>query len=328
MLAVQNTPNLLNDARTDARLNENTALMQRSFWQFERARQHPIFQTYQRLEDSLGTGTYLLGLYYSNVPNARRTTDLPVVITQAISANHDSVTRVIDGFFGQLNRLYSDIRFDQFLTDNQYVYEKARGEVVKNLPEARFIPTLERYYGATKHDYYLVVNPFFKSEWGMGWEVPTNAGTDIYNITAPFKKAVLAKDGRVVSPGFDDPANIRRLSVHEFGHSFVNPLANQPDFRKQIEQFNSLYAPIKGQEQYDNWHTQFCEYVVRAGEIRIARTMQNEADAKGIEQQNVNWRYLPHFVRQLERYEQNRTMYPTFAAFLPSLIASLAELAR
>lgn len=328
VLAVQNTPNLLNDAQADTHLSENTALMQQSFRQFERVRQQPVFRTYQRLEDSLGTGTYLLGLYYSDVPNARRITDIPTIITRAISPDHDSVTHVIDNFFVQLNGLYRAIRFDQFMADNRYVYEKAQGEIVKNLPEAQFIPTLERYYGTTKQSYHLIVNPFFKSEWGMGWEVPTKGGGDIYNITAPFKKAVLAKDGRIVSPGFDDPANIRRLSVHEFGHSFVNPLANQPDFRRQIEQFNSLYAPVKGQEQYDNWHTQFCEYIVRAGEVRIARTMNNEADARAVEQQNVNWRYLPHFTAQLERYERNREKYPTFETFFPDLIMSLAELRK
>ncbi len=328
LLAVQNTPTLLKDVSTDAWLNENTVLMQRSYKQFERVRQHPIFRIYQRLEDSLGTGTYLLGLYYSDVPNARRIADLPPIITSAISPKHDSVVGVIDDFFGQLNGLYRDIQLDQFLAKNQSIYEKARLEVSKNLPKPTFVSTMERYYGATKHGYYLVVNPFFKSGWGMGWEVPTKAGADIYNITAPFLKAVVTNDGRLQSPGFDDPANIRRLSVHEFGHSFVNPLAYQAAHKEQIEHFKQLYAPIKGESQYDNWHTQFCEYVVRAGEVRLALAMNNPADAQAVEKQNANWPYLRHFVHQLERYEQNRTTYPTFESYLPVLISSLGELQK
>jgi hypothetical protein len=185
---------------------------------------------------------------------------------------------------------------------------------------------MERYYGATKRSYTLIVNPFFQTAWGMGWEVSDKGGTDIFNISSPLTKAVLSENGRVVSPGFDNRAEIRRLSVHEFGHSFVNPLANQTSHKVQIEQFNSLYEPIKGDEQYHDWHTQFCEYVVRAGEVRIALAMNNTADAKTVQERNANWRYLPHFIRQLERYEQNRSRYSTFAAFFPTLVTSLRNL--
>ncbi|GAB2566050.1 DUF4932 domain-containing protein [Spirosoma areae] len=326
MLAVQNSASLLKDTLTNPWYRENSILMRKSFYQFKPVQQLPVFQAYQQLEDRLGTGTYLLSLYYSEVPHARRQIDLPVVLTEAISPNRDSVVRALDGFFGQLNQLYTTLRFNQFLTDNQAVYQKAQAEVTKNLPGSTFIATLENYYGATKNGYHLLINPFFQTGWGMGWEVISKNGIDIFNISSPLSKAVITTDGQVRSPGFDNRAGIRRLAVHEFGHSFVNPFANQPRYKTQIERFNALYQPIKGDQQYHDWHTQFCEYVVRAGEIRIARTMGNEADAKAVETQNANWRYLPHFVAQLKHYEQNRKRYPTFAAFFPTLLASLSEL--
>ena len=326
LLAVQNTPNLLRDTLTNPWLMENSVLMRQSSRQFSPALQHPIFRTYQRLEDSLGTGTYLLGLYYSEVPHARRYANLPTVFTKAISPDHDSVMREIDNFFEQLNRFYKDINFDQFLADNAHVYREAKIEINRNLPESAFISTMERYYGVDKRSYNLIINPFFQSRWGMGWEVLTNKGLDIYNIASPFNKAVLARNGRIISPGFDNREEIRRLSVHEFGHSFVNPVADLPKYRVQIEQFNNLYAPIKGQEQYDNWHTQFCEYVVRAGEVRIALAMNDPTAAKATETRNTKWHYLSHFTNQLERYERNRAKYPTFEAFFPDLITSLDAL--
>lgn len=328
LLAVQNTPNLLKDTLTNPWLKENSILMRRSFLQFSHVRQQAIFQTYQRLEDKLGTGTYLLGLYYSEVPQARRQTDIPVIITEAVSSNRDSVLRAFDEFFGQLNGLYRDVGFGQFLAQNQYVYQKALAEVAKNLPATEFIPMLERYYGTTKRSYNILINPFFQTAWGMGWEVNDNGGTDIFNISSPVTKAILEEDGRVVSPGFDNRVEIRRLSVHEFGHSFINPLANQPGYKAQIEQFNRLYEPIEGDEQYHDWHTQFCEYVVRAGEIRLALVMNNVTDAKAVREQNAKWRYLAHFIDQLEYYEQNRPLYPTFASFFPTLVGSLAALKK
>lgn len=328
MLAVQNSAGLLKDTLTNPWYVENSVLMRKSFYQFRQVQQRPIFKTYQQLEDRLGTGTYLLSLYYSEVPNAERRVDVPVIITEAVSPNRDSVLRAFDDFFSQLNQLYVTVHFDQFLDQNKSVYQTALDEVAKNLPDATFIPTMERYYGASKNGYHLLINPFFQSGWGMGWEVISRNGTYIFNISSPLGKAVVSENGRIASPGFDNREGVRRLAVHEFGHSFVNPLANQPAYKTQIETFNRLYEPIKGDEQYHDWHTQFCEYVVRAGEIRIAQTMHNEADAKVVEQQNANWKYLPHFVHQLDRYEHDRKKYPTFAAFFPTLIASLAELRK
>lgn len=328
MLAVQNAAGLLKDTLANPWYTENSVLMRKSFYRFMHVQQLPVFKNYQQLEERLGTGTYLLSLYYTEVPQAKRRIDVPVVITEAVSPNRDSVMTAIDTFFDQLNQLYTAVHFGQFLTENQTVYQQGQAEVNRNLPVPTFIPTLERYYGATKNGYHLLINPFFQTGWGMGWEVTTSDGTDIFNISSPLSKAVIAKNGRVSSPGFDNQEGVRRLAVHEFGHSFVNPLANQPNYKADIERFNALYTPIKGDEQYHDWHTQFCEYVVRAGEIRLALRMHHTADAKAVLVQNANWPYLSHFVHQLERYEQNRKTYPTFAAFFPTLIASLSELKK
>ncbi|WP_266364362.1 DUF4932 domain-containing protein [Tellurirhabdus rosea] len=328
VLAVQNAAGLLKDTLTNPWMRDNSVLMRRSYYHFLPVQQLPIFRTYQALEDKMGTGMYLLGLYYSEVPTARRLVALPDVFLEAVSPNRDSVIRAFDQFFGQLNQLYTEVRFADYLRQNGPIYAQAVAEVKRNLPPAGFTKALEQYYGGHKHSYNLILNPYFKSDWGMGWEVSGPAGTDVYNITAPFVKANVSATGQVETTGFDDRAGVRRLSVHEFGHTFVNPLAYQPSVRKQIEAYNSLYEPIKGDEQYSDWHTQFCEYVVRAGEIRIALKTGNPADAEAVRKQNARWKYLPHFVRQLERYETNRRQYPTFEAFLPSLIASLKDLQR
>lgn len=327
-LAVQTSANWLKDTLTDAWFMENSVLMRRSYRHFQSVQQHPFFQTYERLADKIGTGVYLFSFYYTDVPNARRKAPVSDVLLREVHPNRDSAQYLIDRFMGQLNLFYKDINFGKFLADNAYVYRKAAAEVARNLPDASFIPVLERYYGATKRSYNIVINPFFKTDWGMGWETTSPGGMDIYNISAPLPKAVISKDQQIASPGFDNPTEIRRLSVHEFGHSFVNPLANQADYKLQIERFNNLYEPIEGEGQYRDWHTQFCEYVVRAGEVRIALAMNDPAAAKATEARNAKWRYLSYFKNQLARYEQNRTKYPTFATFLPDLIASLAYLKK
>lgn len=327
-LAVQTSANWLKDTLTSPWFMENSVLMRRSYRHFQHVQQHPFFKTYEHLADKIGTGVYLFSFYYTDVPNARRKAPVSDVLLRELHPNRDSALFLVDRFMNQLNQFCKDANFDQFLADNAYVYQKATAEVARNLPDASFIPALETYYGARKHSYNIVLNPFYKTDWGMGWETPSPEGMDIYNISAPLSKATISEDQRVVSPGFDSPTEIRRLSVHEFGHSFVNPLANQATYKLQIERFNNLYEPIEGEGQYRDWHTQFCEYVVRAGEVRIALVMNDPAAAKATEARNTKWRYLSHFTNQLARYEQNRRKYPTFDAFFPDLIASLTDLKK
>lgn len=327
-LAVQTSANWLKDTLTSPWFMENSVLMRQSYRHFQKAQHHPFFRTYERLTDKLGTGVYLFSFYYTDVPNARRKASVSDVLLREVHSNQDSAVYLVDRFMDQLNRFYKDVDFDKFLADNAYVYQKATAEVTQNLPDASFVPILENYYGTSKHSYNIIVNPFYKTDWGMGWETISLGGADIYNISAPLSKVTLGENGRIVSPGFNNPTEIRRLSVHEFGHSFVNPLANQTNYKPQIERFNTLYEPIEGEGQYRDWHTQFCEYVVRAGEVRIALAMNDPAAAKATEERNAKWRYLPHFMNQLARYEQNRAKYPTFAAFFPDLIASLGALKK
>ncbi|MFD2574328.1 DUF4932 domain-containing protein [Spirosoma soli] len=325
-LAVQNTTNWLKDTLTNPNFMATSVLMRRSYHHFQSAQNHPIFTPYKRLEDKIGTGVYLLSFYYTDVPNAQRKAPVSEVILRELHPNKDSAQYLVDSFMRQLNQFYRDVQFDKFVAENQYVYQKALTEASQNLPDASFIPVLEAYYGATKHGYHIILNPFFNTDWGMGWEIASKDGMDIYNITSPLSKPTIGEDQRIVSPGFNNAPEIRRLSVHEFGHSFVNPLANQTGYKTQIERFNNLYEPIEGQQQYRDWHTQFCEYVVRAGEVRIALAMNDPAAARATEVRDAKWRYLPHFVNQLTYYEQNRKRYPTFEAFFPDLIASLAKI--
>ena len=327
-LSVQTSANWLKDTLTSPWFMENSVLMRRSYRHFQPVQQHPLFKTYEHLADKIGTGVYLFSFHYTDVPNARRKAPVSDALLRELHPNRDSAQYLVDRFMGQLNQFYKDVNFDKFLVDNEYVYQSATAEVARNLPDVSFISVLETYYGAKKHSYTIVVNPFYKTDWGMGWETTSPEGMNIYNISAPLSKATIGENQRIVSPGFNNPTEIRRLSVHEFGHSFVNPLANQATYKSQIEQFNNLDQPIEGQGQYRDWHTQFCEYIVRAGEIRIALAMNDSAAAKATEVRDTNWHYLSHFTNQLARYEQNRTKYPTFEAFFPVLIASLSELKK
>ncbi|GAB3013325.1 hypothetical protein GCM10027185_05040 [Spirosoma pulveris] len=153
----------------------------------------------------------------------------------------------------------------------------------------------------------------------------TPNGAIANQIAAPLKEQLL-QNGLVIDTGFDDPDAIRNLSVHEFGHTFVNPLTALPTFASSIAAYKHLFRPISGQAQYSDWETSFNEHLVRAGEIRIAQKLKRPDVMEKLRTAYANWMYLPFFTAQLQRYESNRKKYPTLAVFLPDLIAALSSI--
>lgn len=168
--------------------------------------------------------------------------------------------------------------------------------------------------------------PFFKAQWGMGWSVTDGPREYLYSIVAPFDEQVWAGRPNVAKSGYANAEQIRNWCVHEFGHSFVNPLTAREPHASAIARHKHLFRPIANQGQYSDWATVFNEYVVRAGEIQMAEGAGRPAEAERLRVQYRDWTYLPYFTRQLTYYQAHRKRYPTFETFLPTLIAGLASL--
>ena len=131
----------------------------------------------------------------------------------------------------------------------------------------------------------------------------------IFNAFGPFAVQQFSK--QPYNLGFADEQHIRELSVHEFGHSFVNPLLDKVP-KEWIKNTSSVYDTVKSamtDQGYDNWMTCLYEHFVRAGEVVIARNMGYAENAEKLENDYINNRkfiYLPIIVKELERYNNNK----------------------
>ncbi|GAB3687252.1 hypothetical protein GCM10027592_00540 [Spirosoma flavus] len=326
-LEVQNSPEFLKDSLADPHMYQITRLMRISYTHFAPFRQHKAVQRTHWMTDKLGTGVYLLPLFYDRFPTPHRHTPVSPEILQAVHPNADSAQSIIDEYMQLVGQFYHDADFAGFQKQYHDVYARALSQVKRNLPPPGFIPQMEAYYGAHNYAYRIIVNPFFKAEWGMAWQVPGRKGPIANQIAAPLQAQII-QENTVKNVGFDNPEAVRNLSVHEFGHTFVNPLTARPAFAQKIATYKYLFKPIQGQPQYSDWETSFNEHLVRAGEVRIALALGLPNVAQQIRNNNANWMYLPFFESQLKRYESNRKRYPTLESFLPELIASLSTLPR
>ncbi|MBJ6109090.1 DUF4932 domain-containing protein [Hymenobacter sp. BT523] len=326
-LVVQISPEFLKDSAADPHLFRTTRLMRISYNYFAPFRQHAAVLRTQQLTDKLGTGVYLLPLFYDGFPRPRRHTPVSVPLLEAIHPNLDSAARLADAYMQLLGKFYQESGFKRFQQQYRGVYSLAVAQVRRNLPAPDFIPTMEAYYGAHKVAYRIIVNPFFKSQWGMAWQVAGTKGSTAVQIAAPSGEQTL-EHGQVLNAGFDDAEWVRNLSVHEFGHTFVNPLTVLPAFAPGIAAQQALFRPIPQQEQYRDWPTSFNEHVVRAGEVRIALALGRPEVSAKLRADYAAWMYLPFFEAQLQRYEADRRRYPTLESFLPEIIRALPSLTR
>ncbi|WP_461117107.1 DUF4932 domain-containing protein [Spirosoma jeollabukense] len=316
---------LLPDSAKDPAGYRRSRAMRINYQAFQSYADHPAIRATKALADKVGTGVYLLGLYARPLPATGWQTPVSPLLLAAIHPNADSAQVVLTGYMTQVAQFYHDVDMAAFLTQQADVYQKAIDQVSQNQPSARFIPTLEAYYGSRKQAYTIVVMPFFITQWGMGWQTGAGQEARLFNISAPYRdQHVLGQ--RVVDPGFNDREAVRTLCVHEFGHSFVNPYTMQPELAERINQYKDLFKPVPNQAQYTDWLTVFNELTVRAGEIRIALKMGLPKESQRLRDLYKDWPYLDHFSAQLAYYEKNRARYPAFTDFLPELIGSLEKL--
>jgi len=200
-------------------------------------------------------------------------------------------------------------------------------EVKRNLPDEKLIPVMEYYYGKQNVSYTIIPSPVLPQFMGFGLRFKTKNGLKTFNIIAP---RVQTTDVTEYGYGFDNAASINEISVHEFGHSFVNPLTELAENNALIEKYDHLFEPVRKDmknQGYPGWWTCVTEHIVRLGEIRIAYLLDDPVRADRLRKNYVENRkfiYLPALEEKIIEYEQNRDRYKSFGDFFPELLQKFA----
>jgi hypothetical protein len=182
-----------------------------------------------------------------------------------------------------INDFYRQSDFEVFWQEHQVDYDQIQREVWSSMPGTDLLKAVEHYYGIAGYPgikgYYLVPSPQIIGWNGFGLRVPTEEGLEVYNLFGPFRSI----EGNDSGFGFDNREAIANLSVHEFGHSFVNPLVEPPHYHQIIERFDQLYTTIRatGKMGYKGWVC-VAEHIIRACEVRIAAAVGNVVEAEQI----------------------------------------------
>jgi len=257
-------------------------------------------------------------LYLSDPPDLN--TQLP--FTDYLNRRAGGEKR-LNQFVSSLRDFAKQTQFESFLKSHQETYRQIVANARTKTESIDYIGTLESYYGMKHHTYNIMLVPLFVG--GFGHRVERADGAcDIYNICGPMN---IEND----LPVFGTVESFRDLAWHEFGHSFVVPTMGK--LHSSISKYSSLYEPISDKmkkQAYGSWEICVNEHLVRAVATRLAYQQIGKEAAEKIllYEKTRGFFYVEALCKRLEKYENERNKYRTFADFSPELISVFKELSE
>ena len=227
-------------------------------------------------------------------------------------------------FILALNNFHQEIKFEEYLEEYEAYYSKMIEEVENNLPNEGFITEMEHLYDKEANAYFLNASLTMPFSQGYALSRDRNIGYVFGSLSLPTELEDIDK----LSLGYANSKQLRNLSVHEFGHSFVNPVIDQVEDSVIIKK-EFLFEPIQQEmadQGYTTWKIALYEHFVRAGEIFIARQLgdQNSADKLSKDYiENRHFIYLNPIVASLENWYNNEYFDKTYQEFVKETIQKL-----
>lgn len=252
-------------------------------------------------------------LQVQDFPQAKLDTAIEEKYYLPFSKNRDKeeAKKNVDIFLSAFNELYKEINFDKYLTESSIYYQSAINQVRQNIPSPELISFAENFYRKTFSRYILIPSLTIPKGMGFGPRLTINGETTVYNIFGATDVQNFLNTMEL-NMGFANQDKLRELSIHEFGHSFVNPeIQLIPDER--IEITASLFEPLRSvmeDQGYNNWRTCLTEHFVRAGELVIAEKMGNISSTEKLKNEYLNTRkfiYIPIIIEELKRFDSNKS---------------------
>lgn len=221
-----------------------------------------------------------------------------------------------------LGALAARASFSVFFDSQRTYYEALLDQASRDLDAEPLARWLKDYYGSSgEFVFHFVLAPAMMPGGGYGTSVVRTEGekkvTHVYQII---------RDAQTVTG-----SRLAGLTLHEFGHSFVNPAIGEQVPLLARFGLERLWTPVKEQmkaQAYGQMETFLNELVLRATTIRGQRMVGLVSDqgVKGLLAAEAQRGFYPveAVYRELADYEAHRDRWPRFHDFGPELLTRLA----
>ena len=229
----------------------------------------------------------------------------------------------LDDFVRRLNKFYADSRFHEFFEQHQDFYN----DFLK-LYDTNVIPVIHSEWYSR---FYNGVEPteLFRLIIGFTYGSTNNGAS---RQLPGQQREVFAVCGYNINPRTGRLLFDSSLPLHEFNHSFVNPLLDKDENEKIMQNVGQklfkLSQSSMEQQHYDDWHIVINETLVRAAVIvyfyehgynQFAMNMLN------IETMNQGFPWMLDVVSALRYYSTHREQYPTLNDFYPEIARFISK---
>ncbi|MBR4390140.1 MAG: DUF4932 domain-containing protein [Prevotella sp.] len=237
--------------------------------------------------------------------------------TEELSARWSAVDK--DSLLDMINAFYKDSHFHDFFEQHQTFYEEQCRLFANALVDSIDTRWLEHFHGAVG-DHFHIVLAFTNGRHNYGPSLTTKSEKENYAIAGYVTPRLIRLNGFTPHNLYGD------MIVHEFNHSFINPLLRDSLFRQSMrplgeEMLRRSYHTMTNM-QYGRWDIVVNETLVRATTLLYKKAhgcSPTETERLIHEEESHGFRWMTDVVASLEYYEQHRSNYPTLRDYYPKL---------
>lgn len=227
-----------------------------------------------------------------------------------------------------LQQFYHDAHCEAFFATQQAYYQAVNHEYERKgvkLTKTWF----DQFFGLkTTENYYAIVG--ISSREGAYLRVDyKNNYRDTYTIFG-----CTAFDSKGV-PGTFAELTFSRTMLHEYVHAYTNQLIdnNMAALQSAAEIIiaNPKVYDLMKDTFYGNWQFVLYESMVRAGGIKYMMANEKDtavAEREMVKQEKAGFFWIRGLVKELDRYESNRSTYANLESYMPELIKYFESVAR
>ena len=213
--------------------------------------------------------------------------------------NSDKNKNTLQEILEELNTYYKESNFETIWQQLQPEIDKIQSDLKDYLPENKLINQMEEFYQQSYESYYVL--PII-TLWQAGFAIRDFEKNKSIFVLGPLQK----------NYGFKGETQFIDLTIHEFGHTFVNHIVlnHKDEIDKTKHLFTDISIDMKKQG-YTNWETCVLEHFVRAGEVIIRENVGNQKQSEYLLNQyskERNFKYLSFIVNKLKYYRIDKKL--------------------
>lgn len=276
-------------------------------------KEHPAVRFVKKLRKRKGLGYNalpIMGVYLTELPTVEAR--LPLTPTQP-----EDRWGIKDGekFIRLLGDFYRDTRCEEFFAGQDSLF-RAVEKVFEPVFDEVDTEWFTRFFGEeTRGGMVPIV--------GMALGQCNYGGDIVYPDSTVDQYAFMGSWGMQGGKPVFQREWFRNTIVHEFSHSFVNPVQEStPELKEPADALFETQAEVMRQAAYGSGWTVVNETFVRAAVIRYLMEHADSATVARAMREEIgrHFVWMPEAVELLGEYEADRDRYPDYRSFMPRVV--------